>query len=85
MGVVTHDKNQAQFKCQYCVFFAAAIQNSRAITYLASPYVSGAKFLATSMREFEWSEFQPVPALVAKLGTVWVRISERAYTIATLI
>ena len=44
------------------LFFVAAIQNGRAITYQVNWHIkgfSGAKFFAASVRGFEWSKFQP--------------------------
>ena len=65
------------------LFFVAAIQNGRAITYQANLCVgglSGAKFFAASMRGFEWSSFNPVTCSGCKV-TVWVRASEYGRTI----
>ena len=45
--------------------FVDSVKNSRAITYLENLHVlgfSGAKFLGTLMRGYDWSNFHPVPA-----------------------
>ena len=50
VGEVTCDKNRARYRRQCCVFFVAAIQNGRVITYPTNPRVlgfTGAKFFPT--------------------------------------
>ena len=74
MGVVTRDKNGAQFRCQ-CFFFVAAIQNSRAVYNLSGEPTCLKAFLSPNYlplqrEDLNGPSFNPIPALVVKL---WFR------------
>ena len=75
MSVVPCDKNQVRFRRQSCGFFLDAVQSKVAFEAFLVP-----NSLPLRRVDLNGPNFNPVPALVAKLLTVWVRTSERGHT-----